>query len=193
MKMRLITPPTMEPITLTDAKNYLRVDHTEEDAQITRMIKAAREFCEQYQRRAIGEQEWEVYPLRAAMYYEIPYPVPIISIDDVTYLLEDGTTTETLTPVTDYRADCRSETAPAELFIINPPEDALDKYTPVTITVTAGSDDVTERVIQAMYLLIGTFYENRESFAAQATGIQVSINNRRAVEALLDPDRIMSF
>ena len=192
MKMKLITPPAQEPITLEEAKIYLRVDHDDEDALIEQLITAAREFCEQYQSRVYGEQTWEIYPLKVGKFYELMFPVPTISIDEVTYLLADGTT-QTLTPVTEYRTDTRSMTAPAELFIINPPTAKLDKYTPITITVTSGSDEVPARVIQAMYLLIGTFYENRESFAAQATGIQVQLNNRRAVEALLDPDRIMSF
>ena len=192
MKIKLITPPTVEPITLEEAKLYLRVDHDDEDALIEQLIKASREFCEQYQNRVHGEQTWEIYPPRVENYYEIPFPAPIISIDEVEYLLEDGATTETLTSG-DFRTDLRSDTLPAELFIINPPTAKLDKFTPITIKATAGSNEVPARVVQAMYLLIGTFYENRESFSAQATGIQVQINNRRAVEALLDPDRIISF
>lgn len=192
MKTRLITPPENEPISLEEAKLYLRVDHDDEDALIKQLITAAREFCEQYQKRVHGEQTWEVYPARAQNYYQITHPVPIKNIDEVEYLLEDGTTTETLSS-SDFRSDLRSDTLPAELFIVNPPTVKLDKFTPITIKVTAGSNEVPARVVQAMYLLIGTFYENRESFSAQATGIQVQINNRRAVEALLDPDRIMSF
>ena len=192
MKMKLITPPTMEPITLTDAKNYLRVDHNTEDGLITQMISSAREFCEAYQNRVHGEQTWELYPLKVETFYELMFPVPIMSIDEVTYLLADGTT-QTLTAVTDYRTDTRSMTAPAELFIVNKPTEELDKYTPLTITVTAGSDNVPARVIQAMHLLIGTFYENRESYNGHIKSGQIEINNRKAVEALLDPDRIMSF
>src|SRR5699024_3744835 len=43
-----VTPPTTEPLTAAEAKTHLRVDHTEEDAWITRAIKAAREFSEEH-------------------------------------------------------------------------------------------------------------------------------------------------
>ena len=54
MAYSVVTPAASEPITLTEAKNFLRVDGSDDDALITALISAAREMCEQYE---IGSEE----------------------------------------------------------------------------------------------------------------------------------------
>ena len=53
MAYSVVTPAASEPITLTEAKNFLRVDGSDDDALITALISAAREMCEQYTRRIL--------------------------------------------------------------------------------------------------------------------------------------------
>ena len=48
--------PACEPISLEEAKAHLRITHGYEDAQITRMIRSARDYCEQYTRRTLITQ-----------------------------------------------------------------------------------------------------------------------------------------
>jgi len=47
----ITTQPTLEPVTVTECKQYMRVDSTDDDDLITDMIIAARELCEQHTRR----------------------------------------------------------------------------------------------------------------------------------------------
>lgn len=82
--------PTIEPITLTDAKEQLRIDHTDHDFMITGLIKAARERVESICGRAIVQQT------RIAYFYEWPekvfnllYPA-IQSITHIKYTDADG-------------------------------------------------------------------------------------------------------
>lgn len=58
--LRRLTAPATEPVSLVEAKAYLHVTHDEEDAFITRLIKSARQTCEDYTRRAFISQTWRL-------------------------------------------------------------------------------------------------------------------------------------
>lgn len=53
---KVITPVSVEPISLTDAKSYLRVDFPDEDVVIAPLITRAREYAEQITGRALATQ-----------------------------------------------------------------------------------------------------------------------------------------
>lgn len=48
--------PTEQPISLTEAKKFLRLEYTDEDEYIKSLICVAREVCESYMRHAIDCQ-----------------------------------------------------------------------------------------------------------------------------------------
>lgn len=52
----IVTAPTLEPITVAEAKSHLRVTGSTLDADIAVMIQSAREFVEQFTARAIVTQ-----------------------------------------------------------------------------------------------------------------------------------------
>lgn len=52
--------PTAEPVSVTDAKDYLRIDSSDEDALIANLIKTARAYGEKYTRRAFINQTWKM-------------------------------------------------------------------------------------------------------------------------------------
>lgn len=54
----LITPPLVEPVTLVEAKAHARVSHDDDDALLTGLLRAARQWCEHYTRRAFIAQSW---------------------------------------------------------------------------------------------------------------------------------------
>jgi uncharacterized phiE125 gp8 family phage protein len=56
----LIEPPASEPLSLVEAKNYLRVQHEADDALIAAMISAARIQVESRTRRAPITQTWRI-------------------------------------------------------------------------------------------------------------------------------------
>ena len=57
MNIILLTPPTDEPVTLAEVKEYLRVTHSHEDATIARMARASRVQCENMSRRSFITQQ----------------------------------------------------------------------------------------------------------------------------------------
>lgn len=56
----LITPPVAEPLTLADAKAWLRVEHDDDDAVIGVLVTSARLLVEQETHRALITQTWRV-------------------------------------------------------------------------------------------------------------------------------------
>ena len=60
MSSILLTPPAVEPVTLAEAKAYLRVEHDDDDDVIAALIAAARSHVEAQTRRALITQTWQL-------------------------------------------------------------------------------------------------------------------------------------
>lgn len=58
MSAFLLTPPASEPLTLDEAKQFLRVEHDDDDALIASLIVAARTQVETVARCALIAQTW---------------------------------------------------------------------------------------------------------------------------------------
>ena len=53
MALKIKTPPVVEPITLAEAKSYLRITNSNDDAFITALISGVRRRCEEYTQRSL--------------------------------------------------------------------------------------------------------------------------------------------
>src|SRR5690606_32253051 len=56
----LLTPPAAEPLSLEDAKNFLRVEHAADDELIAALIAAARGEVELATRCVLITQTWRI-------------------------------------------------------------------------------------------------------------------------------------
>jgi uncharacterized phiE125 gp8 family phage protein len=89
-RLRLVTPPASEPVTLSEAKLFLRIEHSDEDAAITRAIASAREAAEQFLKLALLPQELE-FTVACRGLRRIGLPVgPATALDAVTVTGSDG-------------------------------------------------------------------------------------------------------
>lgn len=188
--LRLVVPPAVEPVTLAEAKAHLRVDGNEEDALISSLITAAREYAETFQRRAYVTQTWELtldeWPTGPEI--RLPRP-PLQAVESITYRDQSGVE-HVLDPAT-YIVDTRSEPgrvvlAPGRCW----PSVALAPAGAITVRYVAGygdtADSVPVKVKQAILLLVGHWYANREAVVVGQTSKAVEF----AVEALLWQDRV---
>lgn len=200
MGLSLVTPPTLDPVSLAEAKAHCRITSTEEDGLLAGYVLAARMHAEQYTRRAFMTQSWaltldEDWPQftdRASRITRdrivLPRP-PVISVTSIAYTDLDGVT-QTLA-ADQYR-----------LVKLDTGEHAIDPaygvYWPsvrqqsaaMTVTFVAGygsnPGNLPEPIRQAMLLLIGHWYENRE-----AVNVGNIVNELPlAVDALLAPYRV---
>lgn len=56
----LLTAPAAEPVSLAEAKAYLRLEHDAEDALVAGLIAAARQTVEKLTRRVLVAQRWRL-------------------------------------------------------------------------------------------------------------------------------------
>jgi len=183
MGFKVITPPT-EPVTLAEARLHLRVTDTSEDALITSLITAARIYCEHYTQRAIGSQTLELaldeFPDGSI---ELPMS-PVTAITSVKYIDEAGT--EQTISSANYTLDDYSHThwvIPAVDYVWPTP---IDGANVVKVRYVAGAATTPATVIAAMKLMVGHFYENRESVVVGPTVAELPM----AVKSLLDTYKV---
>jgi uncharacterized phiE125 gp8 family phage protein len=87
-----ITAPASEPVTLAQAKTYLRIDGTTEDTIITDMIVASRMTAENWLRRSLINQVWKLgYDDMLPESVYLPMG-PVNSITSVTIINRDAST-----------------------------------------------------------------------------------------------------
>lgn len=89
----LVTAPTIEPITVEEAKEHLRIDSAEADAHVTGLIQVARDMVESHTRRALMKQtwDWKLDTFPSCEPWELP-KAPLLSVTSITYVDTNGTT-----------------------------------------------------------------------------------------------------
>jgi uncharacterized phiE125 gp8 family phage protein len=186
MEYLIATAPSAEPVSVADAKLHIRAitgDTTEDAAIITPLITAAREYCENVTGRALAAQTIEAYPQRFESIMKLPRP-PLVSITSIKYTDDAGT--ETTMDAGDYLVDTKfGRVAFKKIPSFTP---ALLNH--IKITYEAGTANVPKTIRQAMLLLIGHWYENRE---AVTIGAVASIKLELAVKALLNQSKVWWF
>ena len=193
MALKLITAPAAEPVSTSEAKSHLRVDTTADDTYIGTLITVARQNVESHLRRALISQTWEVvlddFP---AGVIRLPKP-PLASVTSIKYTDDEGN--ESTDSSDNYVGD--SDTEPGRVVLKSGeswPSDTLAAANGVRVRYVAGYGSaaaVPNPIRQAILLLIGTLYENRESVLV-AQGVTVA-QLPFGVEALLMPYRIFGW
>jgi uncharacterized phiE125 gp8 family phage protein len=152
-----------EPITLTELKAHLRVDHTDEDTLITSLITAARNIAEDYCERSFITQTWKLYmndwPTEGI---RLPRG-KVISVTTVKY--SATTALDTTVSSSDYHTSL--ETDEAEIRSIDG-WDATETDIPnsIEITYVAGygaASTVPQAIKSAVLMIASDLYEYRKS------------------------------
>jgi len=179
-----LSQPTVEPVTLAEAKEHLRFDGSEEDDYITALISVSRDYIENYTGRYFAQASFAIYlESFPGGYTPLDIAIPdTITLDELTYLDTDNaeqTISTGLTLDPERRHVRYSDTWPT---------DAIS----VRVEVTAGRDNSESpettllpfAIKQSILLVITDLYNNR----ASVTSMQTYQN--KAVEMLAHPYRV---
>jgi uncharacterized phiE125 gp8 family phage protein len=187
----LLTAPAAEPLSLADAKAYLRVAHDDDDDVIAALIAAARIHVEATTRRALINQTWrltrDAWP-RSGRIAVLPAPL------------------QTLSAVRVYDSDSIALTLDLQSFVLDTASaPGVISFAPWSLTVPgravagieldvavgygAADSDVPAPLRQAVRMLVAHWYENRAvaTIGEGAALLPVSI------AALVAPYRVASL
>lgn len=176
LSIQRTSDPATEPVTLAEAKLHLEISGSDYDDKVTSLIQESREQVERDTDSALITQTWlqkfySFNELRLAKR-------PIQSITSITYY-DSGNDSQTLASSV-YSFD--SQRRMIHLAYDQDWPDTVGRWDAVTVTFVCGygaANDVPEIYKQAMLLLIGNYFENRDMMLGDTMG------NQKAYEALI--------
>ncbi len=185
----LVAPPASEPVSLDEARAFLRLDTDAEDVLVASLVTAARAHVEGLTGRALITQGWRIcregWPRAGVMRLA---PAPIVSVDAVTVFGADGT--PGVVDAAAWQAELRAD--PARLRF-RPA--ALDRNADngIEVDVTAGygttADDVPAPLRQAIRMLLAFWFEHREAASTEAVTPDIA----HGVWSLVAPYRVVGL
>ena len=186
--------PSIDPVTLAEAKKHLNLDGTDDDAYVTDLISVATAHAESYTNRQLISATYLLTFNGFPDIIYLPKP-PAVSITSLTYVDGAGTT-QTLTQGTDFNWQLPQGPLAGMARVF--PDYGLSwpsprNYMPsVSVTYVAGygstAASVPIGIRQAIKAVVATLYEYREEVVTGTIKTEIPEVARR----LLYPYRILS-
>ncbi|WP_109994952.1 head-tail connector protein [Salinisphaera sp. LB1] len=176
--------PHDEPIAVDDAKKWLRLDAdiaVDDEALISTLISAARKYCEAYCDRAFAQQTW-VTTFDCFIDGVLLPGGEINTVDSFAYTDEDGETQDVPEDVYSVSRKGRLRLNPGKQW-----PRYLAAPNGIEIQYEVGPMKAPVDVVQAMRLLLASFYENRSQVI---TGVSVA-EIPFGVRAILNRHRVL--
>jgi uncharacterized phiE125 gp8 family phage protein len=191
MSSILLTPPSIEPLSLDEAKAYLRVANDDEDDLITALIAAARAHVEAATRRALVTQTWrlarDAWPSGGRI---AVLPAPLRDLAAARVYDLDGTA-----QALDLQAFVVDTIAApgvvsfAPWALPAPGRTHAGIELDVVVGYGDGAGDVPKPLVLAMRILLAHWYENRGIVAAEGGAPPLPVS----IAGLLAPYRVLSL
>ena len=190
MSLKIVTPPTAEPVTLLEAKDHLRVDGSDDDALISVLITAARKWAEEYTGRQFVTATWDWFLDGFCQSFSVPIP-PLQSVTSIKYLYTAGAE-QTLDAAT-YRVDAVSEPGRIALDYGKSWPATYQVINDVTVRFVAGygaASAVPACIKNWMLIRIKTLWDQRDQLVKQ---LGMPTFEPTWVDSLLDPEVVRSY
>lgn len=155
MSLQLNSPPATEPVSLDQAKAWLRVESGgDEDALIAALIPAARARAEWHTGQAFVTQGWTLWLDGTRGIIDVPL-APLQSVASVTLYAPDGSATV---------LDAGDYAVAGQSVILATPPFALRARNGIAVAFTAGygdADAVPAPLCAAILQIVSALYEHR--------------------------------
>jgi uncharacterized phiE125 gp8 family phage protein len=188
MPSLLLTAPAIEPVSLDEAKAYLRVETSDDDDVIGALISGSRIHVEAQTRRALITQSWRItldaWPADGRLQI-LPAPLQTLTAARVYDVDNNAHDVDTQGFVLDLGG---SGLAFAPWALPVPGRPAFGIELDVTVGYGDAAIDVPEPLRQAIRLLIAHWYENRGVSAIGTVSVLPT-----TVAALIAPYRMLSL
>ena len=180
-----ISNPTQFPVTLAEIKRHLRVTIDDDDSLLTDYIASATEYCEDQVpgARSFMSQTWDwkihFFPGDS---FEVPRP-PLQSLTHIKYYATNSSTGTTTLSSTNYLVHIPTN-MPGQIELhpeVGAWPSVADRADAVQVRLISGWTIAPNQVKQAVKLLVGHWYSNREDILVGT----ISSNIPHGVTALL--------
>lgn len=188
MAVKVTVEPTAEPVSVAEALAHCRIDHSDDNALLLRLISAARRRVETTLRRALMSQtlrlSLDAFPCGAIV---LPRP-PVAAVTTIAYTDSAGDSQT----VASYLLDAESEPARLSPAYGAAWPTARCQPNAVQITYSAGyasAAAVPPTIKLAILMLVAHWYEHRESAMDEGKLSETP----QAVDFLLAGERVVRF
>ena len=176
MGLKMAVEPAVEPVSLAEAKLQCRVDVSTDDSLIQALITAARRQAELILGRALCSQTWDLYldAVPGSDELELPWP----PLQSVTYVKYTPLSTGAAATVSSASYTVDAVSVPGRLVLNSGyawPSDTLVVVNGFNVRFVAGygaAAAVPQEIRQAVLLLVGYWYDNRDAIGEVPAGIE---------------------
>jgi len=155
----ITTPAASEPVTVSEVKAQCRIDTSDDDTLLSRLISGARDYVERYCNCRFASQTVTV---KCDSFSDMARFVeaPVTSITSIKYYDTDGNEQTLSTDVYELRSDGMESAIALKYGQVWPTAQA---GTRITVVAVVGFTTVPPAVKDAILLLVSDRYENRQS------------------------------
>ena len=186
-KLVLKTGPATTAISLAEAKAFLRVD-SDYDDYITSLINVATQVVEEFTRRRLITQTYNIFYDEFPPYIDLQVG-DVASVTHVKYY-DANNSLQTLA-ASNYDVD--TKVRPGRIYQSNTGDfpNTYERPNAIEVEFVVGSaaSDVPAPIVQAMYIVIGRYYENRQDVVTGTIASELPL----MVDHLLTPYRLLEL